>query len=502
MEDTIPEKQMSYWKDTGELPHYPSLQENIEVDVAVAGGGIAGITTAYLLASKGFTVALLEGRELASGTTGNTTAKLTAQHQLIYDELINRYGQEVAKLYYQANMEAIALVKSFTEKHAIECELDEQEAFVYTQSPERKKEMERESEAYQKLGIEGELLNDLPLDFHIEAAVMMRNQAQFHPVKYLNGLLQAFEEMGGHIYEHTMITCMDKDNDNDAVCKTDQDYRIKSKYVVFATHYPTYEVDKFFPKNLEPESSYAIAIKAKKEFPDGMYINNEEPKRTMRPLYKNGTQYILVGGESHATGDGTSTEQRYNEIYKFADTHFGVEKVINYWSSHDLISSDRLPFIGPIQQDKPHILVATGFSKWGLTDATIGAELLTDLIIGNDNPYESLFSLQRTIGTLEEQTEASQVHKGYKMASTVEQAAYLQNNQGAVVKVNDKSIGAYRDRQGELHLLDLSCTHMGCNVEWNDGDATWDCPCHGSRFNAIGEVVEGPALEALKKFNM
>src|SRR5699024_10531931 len=157
--------------------------------------------------------------------------------------------------------------------------------------------------------------------------------------------------------------------------------------------YPTYEVDKFFPKNLEPESSYAIAIKAKREFPDGMYINSEEPKRTMRPLYKNGTQYILVGGESHATGDGISTEQRYNEIYKFAEEQFGVEKGINYRSTNELISSDRLSCIGTKQQDQSNIFVATGFSKWEVTKSNIGAELISDLKIGNDNPYKDLYSL-------------------------------------------------------------------------------------------------------------
>src|SRR5699024_5618879 len=189
-----------------ELLNYPHLQENLEVDVAVAGGGITGITTAYLLASKGFTVALLEARELACGTTGNTTAKLTPQHQLIYDELINRYDQGIAKLYYEATMEAIALVKGFAEKHGSDGELEEKEAFVYTKTPDYKRKIKKEAAAYQKLGIEGALLNDLPLGFNVEAAVMMRNQAQFHPVKYLDGLLQAFEKMGGQVYEHTMIT--------------------------------------------------------------------------------------------------------------------------------------------------------------------------------------------------------------------------------------------------------------------------------------------------------
>lgn len=497
MNDKFPEKQSSFWMDTNELLNYPKLQENIKVDVTVVGGGIAGITTAYMLASNGYKVALLEARKLANGTTGNTTAKLTAQHQLIYDELINRYGQEVAKLYYQANMEAIALVKNFSEKLAIDCELEEQDAYVYTASREKKNEIEKEAEAYQKLNIEGELLDDLPLDVQAEAAIVMRNQAQFHPVKYLNGLLHAFEKMGGQIYEHTMVK--DVDNDEYAVCKTDQGYQVTSEHVVFATHYPTHEVDDFFPNHLDTESSYAIAIKAKKKFPGGMYINHELPKRTMRPLYKGGVEYILVGGESHTTGDGTSTEQRYKEIYEFADELFGVDQVINYWSSHDLISTDRLPFIGSLQPDTPNILVATGFNKWGLTNATIGAKLLTDLIAGNDNPYQSLYSLQRTIRELEEPTESTDDSQSYKKSSKVQETEHLQKNQGSVVELFQKTVGAYRDHEGELHLLDLSCTHRGCSVEWNDGDTTWDCPCHGSRFNALGEVIEGPALKPLKK---
>lgn len=501
MNKICPKHLSSYWLNTSETLNYPALQHNIQADVAVVGGGIAGITTAYMLAEEGVDVALLEARNLMNGTTGNTTAKLTAQHALIYDELIQRYGTEDAKLYYQANMEAIGLIKAFTEKNKIDCDLQEQTAFVYTQSAKHREKIENEVKAYQKLGIDGELVNDLRLPFNIETAVAMYKQAQFHPVKYLNGLLTALENMGVRIYENTMVTDVDEADDaGHTICFTGQGKQITCEHAVFATHYPTYEVDKFFPKNLEPESSYAIAVKAENKFPDGMYISIDHPKRTMRPIYQNGEQYVLVGGDSHTTGDGSSTEQRYNDIVQFAGNNFKTVDIKNCWSSHDLISSDRLPFIGKIQENR-NIYVLTGFSKWGLTDATIGAKILADAIMGKENPYESLFSLQRTIHSLEEQEETSAGTQEFKKSSTVQSPNNLKNGHGGVMKIDDQSTGAYRDENGNLHLLDLSCTHMGCSVAWNDGDKTWDCPCHGSRFNATGEVVEGPALKALKKLS-
>lgn len=494
----LPTQIKSFWRETEGALEYPKLEKNLRADVVIAGGGIAGITTAYLLAKEGKKVVLLEARELISGTTGFTTSKLTAQHHLIYDELINRYGQDTARLYYQANMEGIALVKELSKQHAIHCELEEQDAFVFTQNKQNRNKLYKEAEAYEKLGIEGGFLEELPLNLDIEAAVVMRNQAQFHPVKYLNGLLKEIEHMGGEIYEHS--TVMEVEDINKVSCKTDAGYIVTCKDFIFATHFPVHEPDKIYSKKLEPESSYALAIKAKKEFPEGMYINADSPKRTMRKMKADGVDYILVGGESHPTGDGISSEQRYEQLAAYAKEVFDATEITYHWSSHDLIAQDRIPLVGQLHREEAHIYAMTGFAKWGLTNATIGGKVLSDIITGKDNAYIDLFSPQRKMGSIEKVEPSEEVaDKDYFNSSSIGEANNLDANQGSVVKLNKEDVGAYKDKQGQLHYVDLTCTHLGCSVEWNDGDDTWDCPCHGSRFSATGEVIEGPAVEPLNQ---
>ncbi|WP_158234650.1 FAD-dependent oxidoreductase [Lentibacillus sediminis] len=493
----------SFWRQTGEKRTYDKLNENLEVDVLVAGAGIAGIASAYLLAEKGFKVALLEAREIMSGTTGFTTAKLTAQHNLIYDELINRYGQDMAKLYYQANMEGIALARELAEKHNIDADLEEQDAFVFTQDAKNRDKVKKEAEAYEKLGIEGAFIENLPLNIDVEAAVMMRNQAQFHPVKFLNGLLKELETKGAKIFEHSKL--MEAEIDGEKVLgKTDAGHTVTCRHLVQATHLPIDEREEnFYSANLNPESSYALAVKTDKEFPDGVYINADLPKRTIRKMKADGEDYILVGGESHPTGDGLSSEKRYKELKTYADELHGNKEVAYQWSSHDYISADRIPFIGQLHPDEQGIYTVTGFGKWGLASALTGGKLLSDIISGKeDNPYQELFSPQREIKEMEHVEPKEENDENYPdSSSAASRPEDLQENQGAVMKVGGEDVGAYKDKGGSVHLLDLTCTHLGCGVQWNDGDCTWDCPCHGSRFGATGEVIEGPAVEDLKKVN-
>lgn len=494
----LPKETNSFWLETGKRKTYPKLEGTYKIDTAVIGGGIAGILTAYSLAKKGNNVALFEGRELLSGTTGNTTAKLSAQHQLIYDELLNRYGEIRAKDFYEANMEGIEYIRQIAKEHQIECEINDQNAYVYTQKASKKDKFKKEAEAYDKLDISGRLLSDFPLDMDIEAAVEMNNQAEFHPVSFLHGVLEASKGLEDRIFEHTLINEVVRNNDGVLHLKTDDGHRIECNHAIFTTHYPNFEPDNRFTK-MTPEISYALAYKTDTKKLNGMYISDDTPKKTFRKMQVGDEHYLLVGGQSHVIGDDYSELSRYKEIDAFAKKTFGVGDPVYRWSSHDLITKDRIPLIGQLHPDYPNIFTATGFSKWGLADAAIGACLLTDLVFGNDNRYIKMYDPHREIPDLSETaSETSETNDAVGTLTMPEKPENLKTNEATIIKRDDGNTGVYKDKDNKLHYMDLSCTHKGCGLQWNDGDKTWDCSCHGSRFNAYGEVIEGPALTNLK----
>lgn len=496
----------SYWMANTTPPSFPELNENVDTDVGIVGGGITGITTAYLLAKKGYKVAIIEADQIITGTTGHTTAKITAQHDLIYDEFINHLGEEEAKQYYQANQEALDFIKQKVKQSKIECEFKEEDAYLYATTNKKAQAIEKEAQAYDTLGIDGQYVDKLPIDFSIQAGIVMKNQAQFHPIKYLTHLVKELQNMGAQIFENT--TAVDVIEGNDPKIVTKYGFQVTCKYIVSSSHFPFYDGKGLYFSRMYAERSYIVGGELKGEFAGGMYLSADKPKRSIRTANMNGKELLLIGGESHKTGQGGSSLQHFQNLKDFGKENFGIDSYLYNWGAQDLITLDKVPYIGQLTSRHSNIFVATGYRKWGMTNSTTAALLISDLIQEKDNPYQDLFSPTRfyadpSIKTFLSQNAnvAAEFVKG-KLSSGAKRAEDLRKDEGDTVTYqNNQKAGGYRDTNGQLHIVDRTCTHLGCEVEWNDGEKTWDCPCHGSRFSYGGEVYEGPADKPLKKLN-
>lgn len=502
----LPEFPEPYWRASVKLPAFKPLQEDIKVDVAIAGGGMTGITAGYLLAKEGLKVAILESGKILNGTTGHTTAKITQQHDLIYDELISHIGEEKTKLYYEANLKAMNFIKDTVEGNKIDCGLTQEDAILYTNSEEYVSKIMKEYEAYKKLGIPGEFVEALPIPLELKAAVIMKNQYQFHPLKYLAFMVDEFQKDGGLIFEET--TAKDIERNDGLSLRTKAGNKVSCDNIICSSHYPFYDGYGHYYARMYAERSYVLAIKAKSDFPGGMYINAEDPTRSLRYVKDGeGNRLILVGGENHKTGKDENTNEKYKALKDFAEETFGIEKILNKWSTQDLTTLDKIPYVGQITSEEENVYIATGFRKWGMSNSTAAALMLADLILKRDNPYSEVFKPSRFIADpsiknfiIQNAGVAKELISG-KLNMSVKDPHELMKDEGGIVLVNGKKAAGYRDMDGKLHIVDGTCTHMGCEVKWNSGDRTWDCPCHGSRFSFDGEVVEGPALKPLEKIS-
>ena len=499
----LPPDPEPYWRDLIGLPEFPCLDKDIHVDAVIVGGGITGITSAYLLANEGLKVAVLEAGKLLNGTTGHTTAKITAQHDLIYDEFTHHFGKNKTRLYYEANMEALNFIKKTVDQHQINCDFNTQDAYLYATTNEYASKIEKEAKAYENLGIDGGLVETIPFDIEIKNGLVMKNQAQFHPLKYLTHLIQIIKEKGGLIFENT--TAVNVETGQQPTVLTREGLRVTGSHVLSCSHFPFYEGLGFYSTRMYADRSYIIAVKTKKAYPGGMYLSVDQPARSLRSATMNGEEIVLIGGESHKTGQGKDTMEYYKALETFGEQVFGLEHILYRWSAQDLTTLDKIPYIGEITANQPNILIATGYRKWGMSNGTAAALLFRDMILNKKNAYQSLYTPSRFYAhpslknfLVENADVAAHLIKG-KLEWPTKNAKDLANGEGAVISIKGHRKGAYKDDEGKLHIVDTTCTHIGCEVEWNNGDRTWDCPCHGSRFSYTGEVIEGPAEKPLQR---
>lgn len=495
------EETKSYWLESTPATNYPTLDKDISADVAVIGGGLAGITTAWLLKQEGLQVVVLEADRVCQGTTGHSTAKITSQHDLIYATLDKEFGREKAQQYADANETAVKTMADIVEAHKIDCDFQWQPAFVYTEQDKYVEEIEREAEIAKVLGIAAEYVQDPGLPFAVKAALRFDNQAQFHPRKYVLALAQAIPGDGCEIYENTKVVGLEEGTITTISLASGK--KVRADRVVLATHFPIHDGLGFYFARMYPERSYILACRTEGKLPQGMFITAESPGRSLRTQPAKDGDLLLVGGEHHKTGAGQGVAH-YQRLMEFADTNFTVTDIPHRWSAQDYTTLDNIPFIGKIRKGVDNIFVATGFRKWGISTSTVAGLVIRDMMLWGSSPWQDVFSPQRGLSLksagklISINADVAKELVAGKLAGT--EGGEIPRGEAKVISGEGTKVGAYRDEQGKLHLVDITCTHFGCELKWNSAEKTWDCPCHGSRFSPDGSIVDGPALKPLGSF--
>lgn len=491
----------SYWIASAPQKSYPVLDHDIQVDVAIVGGGFTGIATAYMLRKEGLRIAILEADRILSGTTGHTTAKITSQHGLVYDKLDHMLGSELARQYADANETAIRTINKIIQENQISCDFEPQSSYVFTCQDAYIEKIGKEVMAASSLGIEAAYVENLPLQIPIKAATRFDNQAQFHPLKFLLPIAEIITKQGCQIYEQSRITRLEKGRSY--ILHTDTGRKVTAQKVVLASHYPFYNKTGLYFSRLWTERSYALSVKIKEPYAGGMYITAEEPTRSLRSVKNcDNDTWVIVGGEHHKTGLGGDTAEHYRTLLNYSRELFTVEPTGYRWSAQDCMTPDSIPYIGQMTSHTQNLYIATGFGKWGMTNSIAASFLLKDLIIDGKSQWQDVYSPSRLTAfssaknfLIQNCSVAKELLNG-KLSPAPEETSLLPG-EGKIIKLDGKKAGVYRDESGSLHVVNTTCTHLGCELIWNSAEKSWDCPCHGSRFSYDGKILEGPAVKPL-----
>ena len=495
-------KQASVWVDTGPaMPEFERLDGEVSADVAVLGGGMVGITTALMLRERGVDVALVEADRLVNGVTGYTTAKVSSQHGMIYGDLRSKFGEEGARTYGQANQVALEWIASRIKDDAIDCDFRRRDSYAYLPEGSSDSSGEDEAQAATEAGLPASFETSAPLPYPTGAAVRFADQAEFHVRKYLLALVERFTAQGGRVYENSRA--VEVDSDERCLVKAPGG-QVHADRVVLATHYPFLDRALAFAR-VHPQRSYAILCRTRDEPPQGMFISAGSPTRSIRSVPVDGKELLLVGGEGHKTGTGGDTRERYEALERFAREHWDVTSVEYRWSAQDNTTVDTVPYVGRLTPREHKVFMATGFAKWGMTGGTAAAMLLADLCTERQNAWESFFDPNRfkplasASRLIEENSQAGFRMLRDRLVNRGDRSLEdLAPGEGDIVQHRGDKVAGYREDDGSLIAVSTRCTHLGCQVNFNSAERSWDCPCHGSRFASDGSVLQGPAVHRLE----
>jgi glycine/D-amino acid oxidase-like deaminating enzyme/nitrite reductase/ring-hydroxylating ferredoxin subunit len=486
-------------------PDFQSLQASESAQVCVIGAGIAGLTTAYLLQKAGKSVVVVDEGQIGAGETGRTSAHISNALDDRYFELERLHGEDGAHLAAQSHTAAIARIESLVKELQIDCDFARLDGYLFAADDNSHNVLLKELAAVERAGLRGvRWVKESPVAFPSGPCLIFPDQAVFHPLKYLSGLAQAFVQSGGRIFTDTHVSSITPGDI--AVIETSSGHTINAGSLVIATNVPINDRYVMHTKQA-PYRSYVIGIEVPaSSVAKGLYWDTGDPYHYVRVAGRDDDwDLLIVGGEDHKTGQADDGEERFARLEQWTRQRFAHAGKVHYrWSGQVMEPVDGLAFIGRNPTDSSNVYIATGDSGNGITHGTIAGMLISDLVLGHDNPWARLYAPERkSVSSLltfaSENINVAAQYADWLTPSECKSVDDIPPNQGRIMRDGTSKLAVFRDESGSLHRCNAKCPHLGCIVAWNDTEKSWDCPCHGSRFSGQGTVMAGPSKADLQK---